>query len=150
MFMWLVNFFKELKVWRTIRKVCKDNDQFLKKYGLKSDWLGHIYTVINRDPSIKLGSDEDRILLMKELNEIQSVLVQLNIIDLLAYELIPLESSEVSNDGSEEIFENSYLIKFTPAEDVTRQYVKPWSCFCVFVGIPILIATFIFALFYFL
>ena len=24
--MWIVNFFKELRVWRTIRKVCKENN----------------------------------------------------------------------------------------------------------------------------
>lgn len=148
--MWIVNFFKELKVWRTIRNVCKENKQFLENRGLKYDWLGHIYTVINRDPNIKLGSDEDRYLLAKELKDIQDTLVKLNIIDLLAYELEPLESSEISKDGSEEIFENSYLIKFTPADDVSKQYVKPWSCFCVFVGLPILIAGCIFTLIYFI
>lgn len=146
--MWIANFFKELRVWSIIRKVCKENKQFIENAGLKYDWLGHIYTVINRDPNIKLGTDEDRHLLMRELNEIQNVLVKLNIIDLLAYELIPLESSEISTDGSEEIFENSYLIKFTPAEDVSKQYVKPLSCFLVFVGIPVLIAASVFALIY--
>lgn len=148
--MWIVNFFRELKVWRTIRKVCKENKQFIEKSGLKYDWLGHIYTVINRDPSIKLGSDEDRALLMRELNDIQNALVKLNVIDLLAYELIPLESSEISKDGEQEIFENGYLVKFTPAEDVSKQYVKPWSCFCVFVGIPVLIVAAVFALIHFL
>ena len=148
--MWIAKFFKELKVWRTIRKVCKENEKFLENRGLKCDWLGHIYTVINRDPDIKLGSDEDRFLLTKELNDIQETLVKLNVIDLLAYELIPLESTEISKDGNEEIFENSYLIKFTPADDVSKQYVKPWSCFCVFVVIPALIAAAAFALFYFL
>ena len=87
---------------------------------------------------------------MKELNNIQNVLVKLNIIDLLAYELIPLESSEISDDGSEEIFENGYLIKFTPAEDVTKQYVTPKSCFFIFFGIPALIAAIICSLIYFL
>ena len=148
--MWIANFFKELKVWRTIRKVCKENEQFLESVGLKYDWLGHIYTVINRDPNIQLGSDEDRLLLMKELNDIQNALVKLNIIDLLAYELVPLESSEISDDGSEEIFENGYLVKFTPAEDVSKQYVKPWSCFFVFVGIPALIVAGVFALIHFI
>ena len=145
-----VNFFKELKVWRTIRKVCKENEQFIEKSGLKFDWFGHIYTVINRDPSIKLGSDEDRALLMRELNEINSALVKLNVVDLLAFDLIPLESSEISKDGEQEIFENGYLVKFTPAEDVSKQYVKPWSCFCVFVGMPVLIAAAVFALVHFL
>ena len=148
--MWIVKFFKELKVWITIKKVCNENEYFLESSGLKYDWLGHIYTVINRDPNIKLGSDEDRVLLMKELNDIQNTLIKLNIIDLLAYELIPLESSEISKDGSEEIFENGYLIKFTPAEDVSKQYVKPWSCFLVFVGIPALITSAVFALIHFL
>ena len=148
--MWIVNFFKELKVWITIKKVCNENEYFLESSGLKHDWLGHIYTVINRDPNIKLGSDEDRVLLMKELNDIQNTLIKLNIIDLLAYELIPLESSEISKDGSEEIFENGYLIKFTPAEDVSKQYVKPWSCFFVFVGIPALITSAVFALIHYL
>ena len=148
--MWIANFFKELKVWRTIRKVCKENEQFLESVGLKYDWLGHIYTVINRDPNIQLGSDEDRILLMKELNDIQNALVKLNIVDLLAYELIPLESKEMSDDGSEEIFENGYLVKFTPAEDVSKQYVKLWSCFLVFVGIPVFIVAGVFALIHFI
>lgn len=148
--MWIANFFKELKVWRTIRKVCKENEQFLESAGLKYDWLGHIYTVINRDPNIKLGSDDDRFLLIKELNDIQSALVKLNIIDLLAYELIPLESSEISDDGSEEIFENGYLVKFTPAEDVSKQYVNTGSCFFVFVGIPALIVAVVFALIHFI
>ena len=148
--MWIVNFFKELKVWRTIRKVCKENKQYLENNGLKYDWFGHIYTVINRDPEIKLGSDDDRVLLMKELNDIQNVLVKLNIIDLLAYELKPLESSEISEDGSEEFFDNAYLVTFTPADDVSKQYVKPWSCFLVFVGIPLLIAGIAFSLIHFI
>ncbi len=148
--MWITNFFKELKVWRTIKNVCNENEYFLESSGLKYDWLGHIYTVINRDPNIKLGSDEDRQLLMKELNDIQNVLVKLNIIDLLAYELIPLETTEISKDGNQEIFENGYLVKFTPAEDVSKQYVKPWSCFFVFAVIPALIFTAIFALVRFL
>ena len=148
--MWIANFFRELKVWRTIRKVCKENSQFLENAGLKYDWLGHIYTVINRDPNIQLGSDEDRYLLMRELNDIQKTLVKLNIIDLLAYELLPLESSEISDDGSEEIFENGYLVTFTPAEDVSKQYVTPWSCLGVFVGIPALITGVVFALIHFI
>jgi hypothetical protein len=97
-----------------------------------------------------LGSDEDRQLLMKELNDIQNALVKLNIIDLLAYELIPLETTEISKDGNHEIFENGYLVKFTPAEDVSKQYVKPWSCFLVFVCIPALIVSGVFALVHFL
>ena len=148
--MWIANFFRELKVWRTIRKVCKENKQFLETTGLKYDWVGHIYTVINRDPNIQLGSDEDRYLLMRELNDIQKTLVKLNIIDLLAYELLPLESSEISDDGSEEVFENSYLVKFTPAEDVSKQYVTPWSCRGVFVGIPATIAGIVLALIHFI
>ena len=42
--MWIANFFKELKVWRIIKKVCNENKQFLENAGLKCDWLGYIYS----------------------------------------------------------------------------------------------------------
>ena len=119
--MWLVNFIKECKVWREIKRVYKENkDEFLK-LGLKIDWFGHIYKVINRDVSIPIGTPEDEVLLRKELNEIQEFLVKENIIDILAYELIPQE--DVYVNGNVETYENGYLIKFTPAYRLDKQYL---------------------------
>lgn len=124
--MWLKNFIKECKVWREIKRVYKENKEEFLKLGLKIDWFGHIYKVINRDVKIPLGTPEDEILLRKELNEIQEFLVKQNIIDILAYDLKPLEEEtddELPDGTAVKTFEHGYLIKFTPAYRLDKQYL---------------------------
>lgn len=116
--MWLVNYIREWKAWRTVKKVYNENKKEFEKIGIKSDWFGRLYKVINRDPAIQLGTIKDEELLTSELREISEFLVKMNIMDILAYDLIPLEDSD--NDS----FENAYLIKLTPAWDLSRQYVS--------------------------
>ena len=82
--------------------------------------------MINRDVLIELGSDEDQIYLRKELAEIWSVLVKLNIVDILAYELKPLEEERQIDETHIE-YEHGYLITLTPAWNLNRQYVTFWS-----------------------
>lgn len=116
--MWIKNFFNELKVWKEVRKVYKENkDEFLK-VGLKMDWVGHIYKVINRDIKIPLGTNEDELLLREELKEIQNILIKENLIDILAYDLKPLE------EDNGDTYEHAYLITFTPAYRLDKQYVS--------------------------
>ncbi|MCM1218246.1 MAG: hypothetical protein NC548_27485 [Lachnospiraceae bacterium] len=121
--MWLVNYFREWKAWRIVKKVYNNNKKDFDKIGIRSDWFGRLYKVINRDPSIQLGSIKDEELLSVELREISEFLVRQNIMDILAYELTPLE------DGDNDSFENAYLITLTPAWDLTRQYVSVKTTF---------------------
>lgn len=121
--MWLINYIKEWKTWREVKKVYKQNKSKFDEVGLKSDWFGRLYKVINRDPEIPLGSMEDEMLLKKELDDINSFLISQNIVDILAFELIPQEES------GDNYFENAYLIKLTPAWDITKQYVSFKSTF---------------------
>ena len=72
--MWLKNFYNELKAWRIIRKVYKENKSEFEKIGLKKDWFGRLWLVINRDPKIPLGSAEDEELLGNELHIISDFL----------------------------------------------------------------------------
>lgn len=120
--MWIKNFIRECKVWNEIRKVYKKNKEEFLNMGLKMDWFGHIYKVINRDANIPLGTADDEILLRKELNDIQEFLVKQNIVDILAYELKPQEEKYVNENG-EEVYENAYLVLFTPAYRLDKQYV---------------------------
>lgn len=120
------NFFNELKAWRIINKVYKNNKLDFNAIGLKKDYFGKLYKVINRDVLIELGSDEDQIYLRKELSEIWSVLVKLNLVDILAYELKPLDEVTKIDDTHEE-YEHGYLVTFTPAWNLDRQYVTFWS-----------------------
>lgn len=121
--MWIVNFFRECRAWRIVKRTFDDNRKEFEKMGLKRDWFGRIYKVINRDPSITLGTQEDEILLSNELRDISDFLVKMNIMDILAYELIPQENSD------ENSFENAYLVKLTPAWNLDRQYVTFGSSF---------------------
>ena len=131
--MWIVNYFREWKAWREVKKVYKENQKDFEKIGLKSDWFGRLYKVINRDPKIPLGTQEDEILLQKELKEISDFLIKMNIMDILAYELIPQEQSD------DKTFENAYLIKLTPAWDLSKQYVSFKSTFLLIFSTSIII-----------
>ena len=123
---WFKNFFNELKAWRIVRKEYRNNKRLFDAVGLKSDWGGRLYKVINRDPNIELGSGEDEIYLRKELGEITNVTVQTKIIDILAYDLKPLEEETDLGDGNVE-YEHGYLVTLTPAWNLDKQYVTFWS-----------------------
>ena len=124
--MWLKNFFKELKAWHIVMKEYRKNKWLFDKFGIKKDWGGRLYKVINRAPEIELGSGEDEVYLRKELSEISAVLIKCNIYDILAYDLKPLDNVTVREDGTEE-FENGYLVVLTPAWNLDKQYVTFWS-----------------------
>lgn len=136
--MWIKNFFNELKAWRIVRREYRNNQLLFESIGLKKDWGGRLYKVINRDPEIELGSGEDEVFLRKELAEVTNVLVRTNVIDILAYELKPLEEVTPIGDGKEE-YEHGYLITLTPAWNLNKQYVTLKSLFFVTVGFIALI-----------
>ena len=119
---YIKNFFNELKAWRIVRREYKKNKNTFDAIGLKSDWGGKLYKVINRDPEIELGSGEDEVYLRKELSEISAALIKANIYDILAYELKPLEE-ETQIDENHIEYEHGYLIVLTPAWNLDRQYV---------------------------
>lgn len=119
---YIKNFFLEAKAWRIVNRVYKKNKADFDKISLKKDYFGKLYKVINRDPDIELGSGEDEIYLRKELSEIWQVLVKHNIVDILAYELKPLEEVRQIDETHEE-YEHAYLVTFTPAWNLDKQYV---------------------------
>ena len=143
------NFFNELKAWRIINKIYKNNKSDFNAIGLKKDYFGKLYKVINRDVLIELGSDEDQIYLRKELSEIWAVLVKLNLVDILAYELKPLEEVTKIDDTHEE-YEHGYLITFTPAWNLDRQYVTFWSVISVTLFFTALIGGLIYSVMHWL
>lgn len=147
--MWVVNFVNELKAWRIINKVYKNNKSDFNAIGLKKDYFGKLYKVINRDVLIELGSDEDQIYLRKELSEIWAVLVKLNLVDILAYELKPLEEVTKIDDTHEE-YEHGYLITFTPAWNLDRQYVTFWSVISVTLFFAALIGGLVYSIIHWL
>ena len=45
--MYIIKLFREINLWRKVRKVAKENEEKLKENGFRVDWVGRIYTVIN-------------------------------------------------------------------------------------------------------
>ena len=125
---YIKNFFNELKAWRIVRREYRKNRADFEKVGLKSDWFGKLYRVINRETDIVLGDEMDEALLHKELAEIWAMLVKHNIVDILAYELKPLEDERQISDNQIE-YEHGYLVIFTPAWNLDKQYVTTKSVF---------------------
>ena len=144
--MWIKNFFNELKAWRIVRKEYRNNKRLFDAVGLKTDWGGRLYKVINRDPEIELGSGEDELYLRKELGEITNVMVQTKIIDILAYDLKPLEEETDLGDGKVE-YEHGYLVTLTPAWSLDNQYVTFWSVLNVVIGFGAVLVGLVYALF---
>ena len=101
--MWIKNFINECRAYHIVKKVYRQNKADFDRIGLKKDWVGRFYKVINRDTDIVLGSDEDEVYLRKDLSEICAVLIRCNIYDILAYELKPLEEVTPIGDGKEEL-----------------------------------------------
>ena len=141
---YIKNFFNELKAWRIVNKVYKKNKADFDKIGLKKGWFGKLYRVINRDTDIILGDEMDEALLHKELAEIWAVLVKLNLVDILAYELKPLEEERQIDETHIE-FEHGYLITLTPAWNLDRQYVTFRSIIFVILFFAALIWTLVYS-----
>lgn len=141
---YIKNFFLELKAWRIVNKVYKENKADFDKVGLKKDWFGKLYRVINRDTDITLGDEMDEALLHKETTEIWQGLVKHNIVDILAYELKPLEDERQIDETHIE-YEHGYLITLTPAWNLDRQYVTFWSIIFVILFFAALIGGMIYS-----
>lgn len=132
--MFLKNFINELRAWFIVRKVYRKNKAEFEKLKIRSDWFGKLYYVKNVDPEIELGSDEDAVYLRNDLAKIWNLFVRLNIVDILAYELVPLENEIEIEEGKIE-YEHGYLVTFTPAWNLERQYVTWKSVLGIIIGI---------------
>lgn len=141
----LKGFFLELKAYWIVRREYRRHKEMFKSVGLKMDWFGRLWRVINRDPDVaELGSDADRVYLQNDLAQITQVLVEYNIADIVSLEIIPLE--EVNDiDGETEEFENAHLVILTPMWMSDRQYVTGWSVFWVCLLFAIIISAIVLA-----
>jgi hypothetical protein len=108
--MYGIKLFKELNLWRKVRKVAKEYESALNENGFRVDWVGRIYTVINLpEEVINQPFSEEGYVLMK-LREYDRFFLDMGIADVIAPEMTKLEDAE------------SYLLVLSP----DREYARLW------------------------
>lgn len=109
--MYIINFWQEYKIWRTVKKVAKENEELLNENGFRVDWIGRIYTVINlpeevenHNPQIQQGY------VLMQLRQYDEIFLRLGISDYVVPELQRINGSP------------SFLLVLSP----DRDYIKFW------------------------
>ena len=115
-------FFIDLKIWRRYRKIAKQNEDMLAENGMRVDWLGRIYTVINM-PEEVINNQEmvQQGWVIQQLGPLNEVLLKLGIND-YAYP----EISFIPNSAS-------YLIVMYPEIDT----LNPWRIIWNLLGLSV-------------
>lgn len=109
--MYILDLWQEFKIWRTVKKVAKENEELLNENGFRVDWIGRIYTVINlpeeianHNPQIQQGY------VLMQLRQYDEIFLKLGISDYVVPELQGIEGSP------------SFLLVLSP----DRDYFKFW------------------------
>jgi hypothetical protein len=109
--MYILNLWQEYKIWRTVKKVAKENEELLNENGFRVDWIGRIYTVINlpeevanHNPQIQQGY------VLMQLRQYDEIFLKLGISDYVVPELQRIEGNP------------SFLLILSP----DRDYIKLW------------------------
>lgn len=116
--------FNEWKIWRTVRKVVKQNREAIHKAGFDVDWIGRMYAVVNipdeiMELPVRNRADAEKqsmavdMYVKENMGEITSLLMELRIADLVVY-----PSQYERFEGT-----NSMLVILAPE----RYYTKTWK-----------------------
>lgn len=116
-------FFVDLKIWWRYRKIARQNEDFLLTKGMRVDWLGRIYTVVNM-PEEVINNQEtvQQGWVLQQLAPLNSALMTIGVND-YAYP----EISKVPDAAS-------YLIVMYPEIDT----LNPWRILWNLLGLGII------------
>lgn len=143
--MWIKNFVNELKAWIIVRRVYNENKDDFEKMKVHMDWGGKLYTVINRDTEIELGSEEDRVYFENDLAKLWQLCIKHNIADIVSFQWKPLEDEWAVDDNHIE-YEHGYLIIITPTWNSKKQYVNWKSLLFIFLTICAIISGIVYTI----
>jgi hypothetical protein len=110
--MYILDFIKEVNIWRKVRQIAKENEKDLNQEGFRVDWIGRIYTVINLpEEVINQPISREGYVLMK-LREYDRLFLNMGIADVISPELVELADSD------------AYLLILSPDRDYVK--LKPF------------------------
>ena len=93
--MYIVDLYRELNDWYDIKRSAKKNQKFLTEQGLRVDFVGRIYTVINVPDELFKDTPSRENYVYQKLREYDDILIQLQINELVypTIEMIPNTTS---------------------------------------------------------
>lgn len=110
--MYWINFFREYRIWRTVKRVALKNPNLLEENNLRVDWVGRLYTVINLPDEIIQNPYLEETYVIQQLREYDKVLITLGLADIIYPEFSKIEG------------ESAYLLILYPESDYLN-----WSRF---------------------
>lgn len=110
--MYWINFFRECRIWRTVKRVALKNPNLLEENNLRVDWVGRMYTVINLPDEIIQNPYLEETYVIQQLREYDKVLITLGLADIIYPEFTKIEG------------ESAYLLILYPESDYLN-----WSRF---------------------
>ena len=91
--MYISKLYKELNIWRKIRKIAKSEEEALNEKGFRVDWIGRIYTVINLPEEVATAPISQEGYVLMKLREHDQFLLQLGIADYVSPEFSKIEGT---------------------------------------------------------
>ncbi len=108
--MYINKLYKEIQIWRKIKKIAKAEEEALNEKGFRVDWIGRIYTVINLPEEVATAPISQEGYVLMKLREHDKFLLDLGIADYVAPEFNRIENTD------------SFLLVLSP----DRDYFKLW------------------------
>jgi len=108
--MYINKLYKEIQIWRKIKKIAKAEEEALNEKGFRVDWIGRIYTVINLPEEVATAPISQEGYVLMKLREHDKFLLDLGIADYVAPEFSRIENTD------------SFLLVLSP----DRDYFKLW------------------------
>ena len=109
-------FFEDFRIWRRFRKTARKQEDLLLQNGMRVDWLGRIYTVINM-PEEVINNQElvQQGWVIGQLKPFNEVLMSIGLADFAYPEISRVPSS------------NSYLIVMYPEIEALNPWRMLWN-----------------------
>ena len=92
--MYISKLYKELNIWRKIRKIAKSEEEALNEKGFRVDLIGRIYTVINLPEEVATAPISQEGYVLMKLREHDQFLLQLGIADYVSPEFSKIEGTD--------------------------------------------------------
>lgn len=88
--MYIINLYKEIKIWAKIRDIAKENEAILLSKSFRVDWIGRIYTVINLPEEVVSAPISQEGYVLMQLREHDKMFLDLGIADYVSPEFNPI------------------------------------------------------------